>query len=165
MFRIAAIVILSAATTITAVGWVWSYAGQYEVRSSFESATIDGWTYTNSGSSGNATLFLAGGHEGSLSSVFYFDPSWDGWLPGGFRVRPYRELDFLLVTGPGQCRLLSIICPFWLPFLLLAGYPAFAITKHWITPNLRRRAGKCVACGYSLVGNESGTCPECGESA
>jgi len=28
----------------------------------------------------------------------------------------------------------------------------------------RRLAGKCVACGYDLAGNKSGTCPECGQS-
>jgi hypothetical protein len=28
----------------------------------------------------------------------------------------------------------------------------------------RRLAGKCVACGYDLAGNKSGTCPECGRS-
>ena len=27
----------------------------------------------------------------------------------------------------------------------------------------RRRRGLCVNCGYNLWGNESGTCPECGE--
>jgi hypothetical protein len=28
----------------------------------------------------------------------------------------------------------------------------------------RRRLGQCVACGYSLAGNSSGVCPECGKA-
>ena len=30
---------------------------------------------------------------------------------------------------------------------------------------LRRRQGRCLACGYHLTGNVSGTCPECGSPA
>jgi hypothetical protein len=28
--------------------------------------------------------------------------------------------------------------------------------------NLRTKRGQCLACGYSLTGNISGVCPECG---
>jgi predicted RNA-binding Zn-ribbon protein involved in translation (DUF1610 family) len=27
----------------------------------------------------------------------------------------------------------------------------------------RKEKGQCLACGYDLTGNVSGTCPECGE--
>lgn len=32
----------------------------------------------------------------------------------------------------------------------------------YVMQGVRRRQGKCVRCGYSLRGNTSGTCPECG---
>ena len=31
-----------------------------------------------------------------------------------------------------------------------------------ILANRRRKRGQCLSCGYSLTGNESGVCPECG---
>jgi hypothetical protein len=30
------------------------------------------------------------------------------------------------------------------------------------TTTLRRKHGQCLGCGYSLTGNTSGVCPECG---
>jgi hypothetical protein len=51
--------------------------------------------------------------------------------------------------------------PGWVPVVLLVLIPA-----RWFScrTRLRRRqvAGACLACGYSLTGNTSGTCPECG---
>lgn len=43
--------------------------------------------------------------------------------------------------------------------LSLSAVIAFAIhaRRAW-----RRRAGRCMSCGYSLAGNASGVCPECG---
>jgi rubrerythrin len=31
--------------------------------------------------------------------------------------------------------------------------------------NLRTKRGQCLACGYSLAGNRSGICPECGTAS
>jgi hypothetical protein len=49
----------------------------------------------------------------------------------------------------------------WL-ILMSAVLPAIA----WGVPALqrrnRKRGGRCLACGYSLVANTSGVCPECG---
>jgi hypothetical protein len=46
--------------------------------------------------------------------------------------------------------------PFWMPaaLLCLAAGIAFLVPR-------RRRDG-CVTCGYNLIGNVSGRCPECG---
>ena len=56
--------------------------------------------------------------------------------------------------------------PHWLILGILAAYPcvsgSFAARR-----NLRRRRrhthDQCLTCGYSLTGNTSGTCPECGQ--
>ena len=45
---------------------------------------------------------------------------------------------------------------------------AQAIAGHFSNANIRQRrrsAGKCEHCTYSLVGNISGVCPECGNNA
>ena len=56
--------------------------------------------------------------------------------------------------------------PWWWPFILgtyvVAGSVAFNIRYRRSLKNLRRVSGLCVMCGYSLTGNTSGTCPECG---
>jgi hypothetical protein len=51
-----------------------------------------------------------------------------------------------------------VILPMWIPFLTFGGPTAFLFWRD------RRRIppGHC-RCGYSLTGNTSGVCPECGE--
>jgi hypothetical protein len=51
--------------------------------------------------------------------------------------------------------------PLWIPFAI----PILA--SAWIVANAARfrrrlRRGQCDRCGFSLVGNQSGRCPECG---
>jgi len=48
--------------------------------------------------------------------------------------------------------------------LLLALYPAMALLRGPLRRWQRRRTGSCLHCGYNLIGNESGTCPECGRA-
>ncbi len=53
----------------------------------------------------------------------------------------------------------------WVPVVLLGVYPCFTLTRASVRRHLRRRRGRrglCVTCGYNLVGNVSGICPECG---
>lgn len=52
-----------------------------------------------------------------------------------------------------------------------AGVPLVAVflaVRAWMQALARRdarlEAGQCVACGYSLTGNVSGRCPECGKA-
>ena len=40
--------------------------------------------------------------------------------------------------------------------------PLWTLVRWVSVPLLRRHRGLCLACGYSLTGNESGVCPECG---
>jgi hypothetical protein len=51
-----------------------------------------------------------------------------------------------------------VLLPLWIPFLLVA------IPTGIIFWRDRRRIppGHCLRCGYSLTGNKSGVCPECG---
>jgi hypothetical protein len=173
MFRIAAIVILSAATTLTAVGWVWSYVGSFESHSCFGPEISRGWSYMPKHererryfptSRTSSYLIGAMGRRGSFHCITVISPRLGSFLPCAFRVRPYRGLDVDLTHMPNKGGQFIVTTPFWLPFLLFVAYPAYAITTRWVVPYQRRRFGKCVACGYSLIGNESGTCPECGQS-
>jgi hypothetical protein len=56
-------------------------------------------------------------------------------------------------------------------WVMLACFAAFASNcvvmyasyRNAELPRQRRRAGRCIQCGYLLRGNASGTCPECGK--
>jgi len=52
-----------------------------------------------------------------------------------------------------------IFVPLWLPFLLIALPTGWLF---WSDHRRRLRVGCCAQCGYSLTGNTSGKCPECG---
>jgi len=59
------------------------------------------------------------------------------------------------------------ICRAALPALLLVAgaYPLFWISRRTFSvlrKRRRERRGRCLSCGYSLTGNTSGICPECG---
>jgi hypothetical protein len=58
-------------------------------------------------------------------------------------------------------RSFSVLIPHW----FVAGLASLLPLK-WIRDHRRRRQrvslGLCLACGYNLTGNVSGTCPECG---
>ncbi len=111
-----------------------------------------------------------------------------GWplacLRGGYTVADYRKQDTVrdnhgviriwrTVAFWGSARrfgkkLVSLpVIPDWPAFLgsvLLYGALSFAGVSAWRSARgwRRRRRGRCVACGYDLRGNVSGTCPECG---
>lgn len=56
-----------------------------------------------------------------------------------------------------------VAVPFWFLFALLSPYPGIAFAR-WVRRHRRRRRGQCLECGYSLVANLSGVCPECGSA-
>jgi hypothetical protein len=66
------------------------------------------------------------------------------YAPGGITMKP---LMLLLAIYPGW---LSIVC-------------ARRLVRAWMAGN-RKKAGKCTVCGYSLTGNTTGRCSECGAS-
>lgn len=51
-----------------------------------------------------------------------------------------------------------------LPLLVitLSGFAVGPIIASWGIRRLRSATHLCIACGYNLTGNTSGTCPECG---
>lgn len=53
--------------------------------------------------------------------------------------------------------------PYWALAVLTALIPGWWGSRRWRNPR-KQRAGSCRACGYSLMGNVSGVCPECGKS-
>jgi hypothetical protein len=52
-----------------------------------------------------------------------------------------------------------IILPLWIPFLIIAVPPA----HFWWRDRRRIPLNCCQGCGYDLMGNVSGVCPECGK--
>jgi hypothetical protein len=61
----------------------------------------------------------------------------------------------ILRPRPG---LWAVIVPLWIPPLIL-GISTFFLWRR----RLRRPPGHCQSCGYNLMGNVSGVCPECGK--
>lgn len=73
-----------------------------------------------------------------------------GWLEaGGFSYH-------------SDSRLLYSYLYLWLPTLLFAIYPFVVFAHRPLRRRRRLRRGLCLTCGYSLAGNVSGVCPECG---
>lgn len=59
-----------------------------------------------------------------------------------------------------------IVVPFWAiaPVVGLAPLCVAFLLRRWRAAR-RRGQNRCACCGYSLTGNVSGTCPECGATA
>lgn len=55
-----------------------------------------------------------------------------------------------------------VIASLWLLLALFIAYPTIAFIRGPLRRWRRRRKGLCLWCGYDLVGNVSGVCPECG---
>jgi len=92
--------------------------------------------------------------------VGYTFPS--DWFPGEPVMEMSGRFDFLYISfGPVKV----VTFPLWLPLLLFSIYPLVAVLRG---PGRRRRhrreQGLCLECGYDLTGNESGVCPECGDT-
>lgn len=52
--------------------------------------------------------------------------------------------------------------PLWVPLGVLLAFPTLGFLRHRVRLLHRRKRGLCPFCGYSLRGNVSGMCPECG---
>jgi len=76
------------------------------------------------------------------------------WVPGLIRGT-------MLPSGP----VWGLWLPLWIPFVAFIAYPTVAFLRGPARRWRRRRAGRCIRCGYDLTGNESGVCPECGQAA
>ena len=54
-------------------------------------------------------------------------------------------------------------CSYYVPYWVICAITGL-IPVVWFWRRGRPRAGYCSACGYSLTGNLSGVCPECGKA-
>lgn len=62
-----------------------------------------------------------------------------------------------LVLKRGDCRVYSLLCPLWVPTVLLLLPTILLIWKDLPYPQTH-----CRACNFNLESNSSGRCPECG---
>ncbi len=93
------------------------------------------------------------------------------WYAGSVRCyyKPNEDIAFLMVRTEYWGRPSWTWCQFtvtpyllrtpgWLSPIVLCGFGALLL------PRRRRNVTRCLSCGYSLIGNVSGRCPECGEA-
>ncbi len=93
-----------------------------------------------------------------LSSVVIGRTDAGTWKMGSLR-RPNRwGLEWPVARKQGKVVIRVLMIPLWLPFVAVA-IPTGLL---WFLERRRRiPEGHCVKCEYNLMGNESGTCPEC----
>jgi hypothetical protein len=170
MFRIAAIVILSAATVLTGVGWMCSYVEHVHLvpgRPTFRltgSSAPDGWQYPGILAARPSSRMFASGCRGDFRCSWISNSAVLARLvPESCKIENATGLYFRAGPITSTGRMARLACPFWFPFVIFAAYPIYAIATRWVRPYRRRKAGQCVACGYPLIGNASGRCPECGQ--
>ncbi len=95
---------------------------------------------------GGPCIGVNAGGLGCYSSTLAGRP---GYMPNGVGLR------FALV---GMTRVNGFTLPLVYPFAAVA-IPTLLVWRFWRTPV---KPGHC-KCGYDLMGNTSGVCPECGE--
>jgi hypothetical protein len=81
-----------------------------------------------------------------------------------FRYSSFSNHEML---DPQVTRTTIIEAPVVTSSLIIAGFPllfSFTIYARWRSAKKRSARGLCAYCGYSLVGNTSGVCPECGKT-
>lgn len=92
-------------------------------------------------------------------------PSCFGRPPKSTWKRQYPGIQLSSSVSANDIRRTLVVVDLWLPFVVIALYPAVGLLvsgHHRVRQSLRRRGNQCIKCGYSLVGNVSGICPECG---
>jgi hypothetical protein len=65
----------------------------------------------------------------------------------------------------GGWRYMVLVVPAWMIVTALFVCPAAAFYRGPVRRRRRQKRNECTRCGYSLIGNVSGTCPECGGQA
>ena len=61
-----------------------------------------------------------------------------------------------------SCRTRTLHVEGWIIPLLAGPYPLLVCARSLVRRRYRIRKGLCLRCGYNLMGNRSGVCPECG---
>ena len=110
------------------------------------------WAMIGRGAVGYERVTLAAIEVAPSSSVTLTSSTWEVWP-----ISPPQWSAYML-PRIGQW---GFVCPLWLPFLLIA------LPTGWLfwSDHKRKKPGLCPSCGYSLTGNTSGACPECGAVA
>lgn len=109
-------------------------------------------TFIAFGSDMDRTIFYQFSHESS-------EPLWMAYFrPAGIAV--LKGLPVRIWTKTSHTHYVSI-APWW-PFLVCAAYPLLVVIRKAFRGGRREGRGECLTCGYSLTGNTSGVCPECG---
>ena len=99
--------------------------------------------------------------RGSPQFLWYYDPGWNV-IPYGVDWSRRTNFGLMLRLSPatGSAGLRIVTIPLWMPILAFAIPTALTWRAHSLS---FRRPGCCRNCGYNLIGNTSGVCPECGE--
>lgn len=79
-----------------------------------------------------------------------------------FDMIPGNKSFLLRSRKEGVYRITWLVFPFWLTTCLLSVALLTPVFRGPVRRWRRKRAGCCLHCGYSLTGNRSGRCPECG---
>lgn len=82
-----------------------------------------------------------------------------------FRMGWLGDIRYRVRQRGGRWRSRTLSGPVWPIVTLLLVHPAIALIRGPLRRRRRQARDECVECGYSLVGNLSGRCPECGTSA
>jgi hypothetical protein len=80
-----------------------------------------------------------------------------GWLRLGWSRQWMSNSGRTYAGDYYRCRVF-----FGLPVVIIMAYPTFVLARWLRRGRLRWERGECLACGYNLTGNVTGTCPECG---
>lgn len=78
------------------------------------------------------------------------------------KLIPEREGFVFFVRRPGNNVIIRIAIPLAGVAVVCIIPLAFSLSRSFILSRVRLRQGRCVRCGYSLTGNVSKRCPECG---
>ena len=98
----------------------------------------------------NGSVVSAGGVPAAV------DRLWEVFGPSGSGVATYLLPEAHSFARAGNAGL--VILPLWLFFVP----SAYLFLVFWYSDRRRLPPGHCQACGYDLIGNTSGRCPECG---
>lgn len=82
--------------------------------------------------------------------------------PLNYEPQPIHRTLMLSTARQGPYRITWLVFPFWLTSSLLITAGALPIVRGPVRRQWRKWRGHCQECGYSLWGNRSGRCPECG---
>jgi hypothetical protein len=114
--------------------------------------------------------YAVGIADGEVSFVHVTTDTVPLLIPPGFRSvaagprgpRPPPTWTFVGITylniPTNFSHLAEVNVPLWMPVLALSVLPFVRVLQGF----RRVRSGCCLTCGYSLTGNTSGVCPECG---